>query len=70
VVAQISWRGMAVGERRSSQGHRQGCRGSSQRRCKARGSEEEFRGGSGQLKDGGTMAQWQQWAEEEKGSSR
>jgi hypothetical protein len=44
-VAQFSWRGTAVVERRSNRGRRQGGWGSSQRRCGARGGDGEFGGG-------------------------
>jgi hypothetical protein len=45
-AAQIGRRGAMVVEQRSSRGHRQGGRGSSQRRCGAWGGVREFGGGS------------------------
>jgi hypothetical protein len=44
-AAQIGRRGAMVVEQRSSRGHRQGGRGSSQRRCEAWGGVREFGGG-------------------------
>jgi hypothetical protein len=46
-VAQTERRGATAVEQRSSRWRRQGGRGSSQRRCGARGGVEEFRGGPG-----------------------
>jgi hypothetical protein len=48
MVVQTERRGAAVVEQRSSRRRRQGGRGSSCRRCGARGGVEEFGGGLGQ----------------------